>query len=288
MTPTRTCTFHEQDGDPHLELRRRALAPDAPATTAAAIPHELADVDELADRIAGHVADAGFALLQLDRALDPAELVKLGGRLGPLAPERDPAVQEFTSEGVILNLRTAPTTTTDERYQPFSSDPLRLHTEGSGRPLGHGFKYIVLSCVFAAPGGPRTLLVPFDGVADQLARDALVALEAMSHPATTGTPPRIARREGGRVVFAFRDFGRQFEWAHDGTAVDCDAGNRGLRLLLAAMYTSDRLAVEWSAGMLLVLDNERAFHGRTAHRPSDGQVPRHLQRLRITPAPAAS
>jgi hypothetical protein len=108
-----------------------------------------------------------------------------------------------------------------------------------------------------------------------------------------GQPPPLARTERGQEVFSFRDFHCQvLSWVHDGNANQTEV-NDAIRTLLHAMYSDpEACAVRWRRGMLLVIDNRRVFHGRTAGGGVAKARPRHLLRARLRPhdlpAPSAA
>jgi hypothetical protein len=184
---------------------------------------------------------------------------------------------------VVLNLRDVHGATGDVALQPFSRGPLTLHSEGSGRPVADQPRYLVLMCLH--PGGSavaaQTALVPMAAVAAALDERSLAVLTRTRYRASIAGPA-IARTLGGRVVFSFRDFaGQQLEWAHTG---DADAAEVAgvLRGLLACLYRPDpATGVHWAPGLLVVLDNRRWFHGRTAAPAGAAPGGRHLKRLRL-------
>ncbi|MEO3871123.1 TauD/TfdA family dioxygenase [Nonomuraea sp. B12E4] len=280
--------FTENSTDKHVAFRRDLLdsgrvlpPPPTPVTHATA-----------ADFLDGPVHDAlrnlaatGSAVVQLDEPLPTPRFLAFGELLGKAMPETDPAVQPYVENGVILQLRREHATTADVSLQPFATNSLSLHTESSGRKAEEQPRYIVLMCV--APGGDptaaQTVLVPMTAIAEALAPESPAVLARTRYRSST-EGPRILRTVDGRRVFSFRDFLSQpLHWAHLGDA-DEAAVNRSILDLLAAMYGSTAAGVHWSRGMIVVIDNARYFHGRTAS-PAEAAAtdsPRHLKRLRIT------
>ncbi|MEV6421253.1 TauD/TfdA family dioxygenase [Streptomyces sp. NPDC051662] len=233
------------------------------------------------------VREHGFASARLGSPLPVRQLLRFGSMLGTPQPETDPAVLPFTEEQVVLNLCSVRNRTEDPAMQPFARDALALHSEGSGRGIAQQPRYIVLMC--RAPGGAAaalTVLVSMAEVASRLDREEKDLLRAIAYRA--GTPPPVLRYEDGRPVFSFRDFmGQRLLWRYTPgphhapePEPEPERVNAVLRRLLAAMYTTRAAGVRWEAGLLIVVDNRRFFHGRTA-APASGVGLRHLQRLRI-------
>ncbi|MFJ4963924.1 TauD/TfdA family dioxygenase [Streptomyces sp. NPDC088729] len=231
------------------------------------------------------VREHGFASARLGSPLPVRQLLQFGSLLGTPQPETDPAVLPFTEERVVLNLRSVRKRTADPALQPFARDALALHSEGSGRGVAQQPRYIVLMC--RAPGGAaaaQTVLVPMAEVASRLDREERRLLTATVYRA--GTPPPVLRYEEERPVFSFRDFmGQRLRWRYTPEPArepepEPERVNAALRRLLAAMYTTRASGVRWEAGLLVVVDNRRFFHGRTA-APASGVGLRHLQRLRV-------
>ncbi|MFL6128903.1 MAG: TauD/TfdA family dioxygenase [Mycobacteriales bacterium] len=281
-----TGSFVEAAGDRHVRLRAELLDRGAvlPGPAPEPMPAAAADGPRLlADRVLAALGRDGLAVLALDRSLDTAEFRALGRLLGTLTPELDPAVQPFVEDGVVLNLRDLHGRTADVALQPFSQGPLTLHSEGSGRPVADQPRYIVLMCL--QPGrsavGAQTALVPMAEVAAALDERSLGVLAQTRYRASTAGPS-IVRTVGDRTVFSFRDFaGERLDWVHTGDAGAAEVG-AVLRRLLAALYRPGPAAgVRWAPGMVVVVDNRRYFHGRTAAPTGAAPSGRHLKRLRI-------
>jgi hypothetical protein len=219
--------------------------------------------------------------------LEDGEFLALGDSLGPAVPELDPATRAHTQYGVLLNLRSAVGHTDDPSQQPFATNPLSLHSEGSGRALADQPRYIVLMC--EDPGrdasAPRTVLVPMSGVAARLSADDLRLLSCTRYRDAPGAPT-IVRPSADRYAFSMRDFqGAPLRWSCTLPGATEDGVNAALGRLLAAMYAGDGAsAVKWTRGLLVVIDNARFFHGRTSGSTRPGPHPRHLKRLRIRQA----
>lgn len=276
-------TFLAGPEDPHVGLRaellagRRSLAqPPMPTPVAAR------DV-EAAVATARRQLDAnGYALCRLDREQDDLELRAFGELLGRPIPETAPEVMGNVDDAVILNVVTDRPPARDPRHQPFGSNPLTLHSEGSRAPASRQPRFVVLAC--RSPGTDRerarTVLVPMEGVTDQLGAPARAILRATAYDAAEAAP--ILRSVGGREVLSFRDFLHEpLAWRHNGEAPTPDAVDEALRDLLQAMYRAPALGVRWEARLLLVIDNQRHLHGKTEGVRPAGGPRRWLRRLRI-------
>lgn len=280
-------TFVEAESDPHVAVRGALLREGAshPAPGVRTIPARAADFPDGAwPEVRGALEDSGLALVQLDEPLSADRFLALGRRLGTPMPETDPAVLPQVEEEVILNLVARYGHTRDVSLQPFATQHLTLHTESSGRPAAAQPRYIVLMC--RDPGDAsttaQTVVVPMRDVVARMDPGEVEVLAGTRYAASEAGP-FIARSVQGRRVFSFRDFHPQpLAWVSTSAEATEERVNGAIRSLLAAMYAPEGAAgITWSRGMLIVLDNTYAFHGRTAGSVSPARRPRHLQRLRI-------
>ncbi|MGH3898507.1 MAG: TauD/TfdA family dioxygenase [Pseudonocardiaceae bacterium] len=279
-------TFLEQASDPHVDLRRQVLASGAalrePAPTylrarASNFP------DEGGDELLAELHQRGFGVVWLDRPLSNDRFIALGILLGTAMPEIDTAVRPYVDSGVILNLIAEYDATRDVNLEPFATNFLTLHSEGSGRPVRRQPRYIVLMC--CEPGlasAARTVLVSMAKVAGRLTLEQLRSLGQIRYR-RNDEGPSIVRSVAERTVFSFRDFAQQpLQWVSTDAVGDPDEVNATIRGLLAAMYAPGvATGVVWSPGMVVVIDNTFYFHGRTAGQLSTSIRRRHLKRLRI-------
>ncbi|MFF7700763.1 TauD/TfdA family dioxygenase [Streptomyces lydicus] len=276
--------FAESKADQHLALRHELLETDAALTLQpnAHLPPD-AGADNAATLLRDRLTADGYALLQLDEPLSTADFIAVGKTLGDPMPETDAAVLPYVEHGIMLNLTADAGRTSDASLQPFATNFLTLHTEGSTRPAQRQPRLIVLMCCEPGDGtAARTVVVPMAAVRRRLSPDDAALLARVRYRAADPPPP-LLRTVDGAPVFSFRDFHTApLEWELSGDPADGDEVGPALRRLLAAMYhPAEARAVEWRRGMLLAVDNHRFFHGRTAGDGRVPEIPRHLKRLRL-------
>ncbi|MDG4829591.1 TauD/TfdA family dioxygenase [Solwaraspora sp. WMMD1047] len=262
-------------------VRDPVLRPSGRLAAPALAPHHATSIDAAETALRHQLRQYGLGLVRFEQALDPADFVDLGRRLGELMVENDPAVQPFVEDGVVLHLRQE-TLSGRVEHAPFEPRELLLHTEGSRRPAGRQPRFIALYCV--DPGddpGSQTVLVPFSAVLGRLADQTLAVLRETREARVDGTPTILVPwQETER--FSFRDLGDEaYLWE---SPFPQERTERALLDLLTACYDSGQsYGSHWSERDLMVIDNTRWFHGRTWSRAPGGAAarPRHLMRLRI-------
>ncbi|WP_068874051.1 MULTISPECIES: TauD/TfdA family dioxygenase [unclassified Phenylobacterium] len=268
-----------------MVLRRELLAGRGAVRPLAVDPAVLAPrpLGDLAPSLQAGVEADGYAIARSSEPVNDETLIELAMAFGLPTPERDPAVLPFTSRGVILNLRSTLPQAGDVALQPFTSGELSLHSESSRKPLAGQPRYLLFLCCDpgVAEAQALTLLTPMAGVAARLDPAARRILEGVRYDGPPGAPS-VLREAEGRPVFSFRDFQDEpLDWTYEGPQIDPEGVSAALRSLLWAMYGCQALGLAWSAGLVLLLDNRRYFHGRTSAGPARGGPPRHLKRLRL-------
>jgi TfdA family taurine catabolism dioxygenase TauD len=280
-------TFAEQSTDVHVGLRWNLLEsgivlppphPDVISARAVDFPYAAGD------RLLSQLREFGLAAVQLDEPLSNDRFMVFGSLLGTAMPETDPSVKPYVESNVILNVVSEYDHTSDVSLQPFAANFLTLHTESSGRRAEEQPRYIVLMC--CDPGDDateaQTVLVPMTAVERRLT-SGKIAILSQTRYRNSHRGPSIVRTLDGRFVFSFRDFISQtLEWRYAGDDRNADAINIAIRALLASMYAPDTAAgVNWTRGMLIIIDNTFFFHGRAAGPVATATRRRHLKRLRI-------
>jgi alpha-ketoglutarate-dependent taurine dioxygenase len=241
---------------------------------------EADDRTRVVERLRVDVARDGCAAVQLDRPFATHELLTVGQAWGPPIPEHAPTTQPFVEAGCILHLVVQWGRTDDVDRQPFSASPILLHTEGSRRPTIDQPRYLLFDCLVppAPESGGQTVVVRMSDVVAALDTETRAVLSATRY-AGTGMPP-VLRRVAESDVVCFRDF------AHArpelGTDVDPARVDQAFTALVTALYDPRSMfALPWRSNMLVLLDNRRVFHGRTAIcETPHGWDARHLRRIR--------
>lgn len=278
-------TFLESLDNKHISERERLLCGTSLPEVQPCRQWEAELGDDDMEHVKERLRVQGVCLVQLREPLTPERFELLANILGDPMFEGDPSVQNHVDRGVLLNLRATFGPTRNVSLQPFSSDFLTLHTESSGHPLDAQPRLIVLHCLDEGEeeSQQHTVVVPMDSVARQIGPEMLEVLHHTRYD-NGRHPPSMARVEDGRDVFSFRDFYSQgLAWVHDGKYSELEV-NAAIVALLDAMYRSpDACAVRWRRGMLLAIDNQRVFHGRTRGVPAVRARPRHLLRARLLP-----
>ncbi len=262
-------------------LLRREWFPSSDEATASP------EITVSAAHLAGHaaavsevVASAGIAELQLDRPLSDGEFIDFGRLFGTLIPESDPEISEFITQRYILDLRTQLPAGAPAELQPFAEDPLTFHTEGSRRPAAGQPRFLIFQCIVPPPcdSGGQTLLRGAGQVSAMLPADSRSTLAGVAYD-SDGMPP-LYRSEGGGM-FSFRDFAdTPLAWRCTGQAATRTAEevHAAFRDLLLALYDERHVrGIWWQANSLVIIRNQRFFHGRSAAAAGS----RHLRRLRV-------
>jgi alpha-ketoglutarate-dependent taurine dioxygenase len=278
--------FVENSEDPHTVPRRRLLGGGAvlPPPAGIRVRPGTRGLAALTEQVGSDLRRTGLAVADLGEPLADEAFMALGARLGTLIPERDPVVLPYVDGDVLLNLLTTHGHTDAVSLQPFSTNSLSLHTEGSGHRVELQPRYIALLC--CDPGASatetQTLLVPMESVHRGLSTADLELLARTRYGHST-VGPFLVRAVGGRTVFSFRDFrGQPLKWVCTDDTVRPQEVNGAIRRLLAAMYQSDAASgIHWKRGLLVIIDNTFFFHGRVAGDMVAPTRRRHLKRLRI-------
>jgi len=238
-------------------------------------PVSRAELVERAGELRARLDAGGVAHLELDGALTTDRFVALARELGDPQPETAAEVSRFVEGDVLLNLSPALQWSADTALEPFSWSAVRLHSEGSARPRGRQPRYILLYCV--EPGSPttgdQTVLVSMADVRARLTDEQMAVLSAVRLDGVDDAAPLACGPS-----FCFRDFGAdELRWTCSVPGVEPEDVRRAIVALTIALYTAPCFGAQWSRHALLVIDNQRFFHGRTR---GAGEY-RHLRRIRV-------
>lgn len=234
------------------------------------------------DEIAALVECFGGVIIHLsDQLLSSQELLAFASKLGKPIPETVPAVQKYVEYDSVLNLRREHGLEDNVDVQPFATNAITLHTEGSRNPVERQPRLLVFQCreTAAAGQGGQTVLVRMDDVFRHLSESSAKILSRTKYVSPPGSPA-IIREVSGRPTFSFRDFKVDpLEWTYEGHEADgAESVNHAISEALVAMYRVPWTGVHWHTRALVILSNFHFFHGRTA---IVSQTERHLQRVRL-------
>jgi len=218
--------------------------------------------------------EAGIVLIKGVCPDSDDELMRLGRLLGTT----DVGVEESLLGQTIMHLRHRPDREQESQLPTYyTSDFFPLHTDVSYVP--HPPRFMLLLCVHPAPeGGGLNLLADCNKALERLdERDReIISQKAFNflYPPNCGEgqsePFAIIENCLWRYKYSSMDFP-----AHAAPAVE--------RFNQLLMDVSTRLLLE--RGELLIVDNHRIAHGRTAFNHCHHQLPtRHIKRLYATTA----
>jgi alpha-ketoglutarate-dependent taurine dioxygenase len=223
----------------------------------------------------------GVIIHLADHLLSSRELLDFASKLGQPMPETAPAVQKYVEYDSVLNLRREYGLEENAEVQPFATNAITLHTEGSRNPVERQPRLLVFQCreTAAAGQGGQTVLVRMDDVFQCLSDSSARILRQTKYVSPPGCP-FIIREVNGRPTFSFRDFKVEpLEWTYAGLASDdAESVNHAISEALVGMYGAPWTGVHWHTKVLVILSNFHFFHGRTA---IVSQTERHLQRVRL-------
>jgi alpha-ketoglutarate-dependent taurine dioxygenase len=279
--------FEEDASVPYVSRRNVLLGGSA---TPARWPNSFAErcdseLDHIHRALLASVVPSGIAAVTLKRPLLSEALVALAGRFGSAIPEHASEVQDFVEHEVLLNLRPVFQHTAAVERQPFASNFIALHTEGSLLPQVRRPTFLLFQCceVDLETTGGYTVIV---SIADVLARVSDSVKQVLTRTCYRGraVDGAILRVEGDEQRLAFRDFMQTplawTFWSLENSGLDSVAVNSALRELHEAIYSSMLYHIPYAPGTVFLLDNRRFLHGRTRILVPESR--RHLQRVRIS------
>lgn len=221
---------------------------------------------ELVKRV---LASDGIAYLRVKDAFTPTDFLEVATRFGDPLPELDPVARRNCILPEILQIAVTTPNKPSIYEQPFSLEPISLHTEMS-RALEHAQPRFLLFACRATPASnvsSGTLVVSQKEVISRLSKTAKSVLMQTRLASHEGAPNVILKwsDEEGNVAqrLSFRDpLPAMLEyWIGDGFHENVSAA---LVELLDVLYVRVPVrTVSWSTGTIAVLDNYRLLHGRT-------------------------
>lgn len=189
-----------------------------------------------------------------------------------------------TNYGLLFDVRAVP----DPENLAYSDQGLGLHTDNPYREPVPGFQ--ALHVLVAAPDGGESLFADGFAVAEQLRQQDQAAFEVL-----TRTPVPFAYRSKNAALHAERPL---IQLSCRGEVIAVHYNNRSIQPLPFAAEAAERyyrayrrfalllreprfmLRFMLRAGDLIVFDNQRILHGRTAF--ASARHPRHLQGCYLT------
>jgi alpha-ketoglutarate-dependent taurine dioxygenase len=268
-----------------MDARRRAVLDrhrwyDAPASDAVrATASDAARLGRIARDIA---ATSGLALVDVDRLLSPEELVRLASKFGTPIEEHDDAVRPFVLDRAVLRMEAAIDKPSVD-LQPFSSEWISFHSEGSRRPAVHRPTWLLFQCVSPplVDRGGQTLLRRAADIVEALRPSSVEVLrETVLCPETCDTT--VVSSDEGHPILTFRDPAPEvMTWV---SPAPSDEVKTALWDLLVVLYDVAAVeAVPWRRNRLVVLSNAAYLHARS----SASRSPRVLHRVRVAGQEAA-
>lgn len=280
--------FVERPDHPHAALRERLLLrsdwlPEPPFLVELSARAE--DARRLIPGAHEAMADTGLLKLAFDRPLSGDELLGLASGFGDAQDQPGThQLPQYLERDLIFNVRQdVAAVDPDDALGMVSTNPLRLHSEISMRPLHLQPRLVALLCVEAPERdrGGQTIVVPMADVHAELSSRESAILRGVRFEDFPHAPT-LLRQEGSHPVFSFRDWADGLRWEYLGEepGVTETEVNAAIALVLEAMYAPDNTwGIHWARGSLLVFDNWRYFHGRTQVQGSTEGNARHLKRL---------
>ena len=281
---SRQTSLTASDVTPELMARREAVLTQTKWFPGPEVPALSSTASGLVSGPAAFISvlqTSGAAHFDLDRSLTDAELISLAKELGSPLPETHPSTVDHVDNYVILNIRPV-YRQPNEGDHVFSEAPIALHTESVHRPLHLQPRYLVFECIIAPPRdkGGQTILVSMESVARALAQDHHGILAATCLSAQVDDIPIELAGEVSRPIIRFSDtLPRAIAWRR--SQYTTASVKEALHALLDALYSPPHVrGIAWQPHRLVVIDNQRWFHGRTATISGEG---RHIRRVRVLP-----
>jgi alpha-ketoglutarate-dependent taurine dioxygenase len=266
--------------DELVEARARVLrqsrwypAPPHEARTA----HDTTEIDM--DVLRDDLQRFGVAVVNVAGPVDNAAFIAFAEQLGQPEPERDPAVQPYVTDRVILDMRPV-TDGSDRNLEPFSPQPLTLHVEGTRRTADSQYRYLVFEYreMPSRDTGGQTLLLPMERLVERLGSALDPGRHLALHNPAAG--PIVSEQRGHTLVY-YRDPDTDpVNGYTDADGFDGTDAAEFLQVLTRSLYEpADICGLHPRANQLVVLDNTRFLHGRSGQAAPAAS--RRLRRIRV-------
>ena len=255
--------------------------------SASSLPFPVLEPDQLppAPGLGPALREAGAVLVRGVDVADDRALLDVVGRAA------EPAGQGEAGDVLVFDVTPKP----DGGDLSSTRQEFDLHTDSTFMAVPHDV--IALGCQRAAPGGGgRSLVVRIDAVVHELRRRDEQALEVLQRPAfpfalktgegvQVGLLPVLEQApDGWRVRYRGDITARLVE---HGVAVDDEAVGALAAFRAAASRCAELVAFDLEPGDVLLVDNRRALHGRTAIADDADRLLRRVKAAWPSPGGAA-
>lgn len=230
----------------------------------------------------------GIAVINCNKHLETREFIDIAEFFGLPMVEFCPKIQTFVQDQVVLNINTVYDTTKCIEHQPFASNFISMHTENSLSPPEKRSSLLLFQCIDPPlPGsGGHTVLISINNLIKKLSLKTRNILEKTCYKGRELNDP-ILEVINNSYHLKFRDFMYEpLEWVYWSSSKipnDLNIGmniNNAIENLLCSIYKSSFNRVDWRKGTIVLIDNTKFMHGRTAQSALKNSN-RHLQRIRI-------
>ena len=197
----------------------------------------------------------------------------LAAELGPVSTRGLSHRAGLVESGAVQRVEALPGPVLDQYAKSLrsaSSDAFALHSDESFclQPA----RWVLLHCWQSAELGGDTLLLTVEEILAQVSREARIALEQLRLPYPCGD--RVTIEPSGGLRFN----AEEVESAAARRGIPLSLPQRGWLARFEQLFARQASRLRMDAGDLLIIDNWRILHGRTAFDASSGRL---LKRLRV-------
>ncbi len=207
--------------------------------------------------------------------LDPDNqaLRAIAAELGPVSTRGLAQRAGLVESGAVQRVEALPGPVLDQYAKSLrsaSSEAFALHSDESFcvQPA----RWVLLHCWQPAESGGDTLLLTADEILAQVPREVRIALEQLRLPYPCGD--RVTIEASGELRFN----AEEVESAALRRGIPLSLPQRGWLVRFEQLFARQARRLRLEAGDLLIIDNWRVLHGRTAFAASSGRL---LKRLRV-------
>ncbi|MGE4071244.1 MAG: TauD/TfdA family dioxygenase [Lysobacterales bacterium] len=204
---------------------------------------------------------------------DNDALRAMAAELGPVSTRGLSHRAGLVESGAVQRVEALPGPVLDQYAKSLrsaSSEAFALHSDESFcvQPA----RWVLLHCCQPAETGGDTLLLAVEEILAQVPREVRIALEQLRLPYPCGD--RVTIEPSGMLRFN----AEEVESAALRRGVPLSLPQRGWLARFEQLFARQARRLRLDAGDLLIIDNWRVLHGRTAFAASSGRL---LKRLRV-------